>query len=52
MALLGSIPSQVAAWVQDMFSIFYLVKSHKIGNDLVTFEARKYKHRFGVIGIL
>jgi hypothetical protein len=32
---------QVAAWVCDMFFIFYLVKSHKIISDSTTNEARE-----------
>jgi hypothetical protein len=31
----------VAAWVQDMFWNFYLVKSHKISNTSATTEARE-----------
>ncbi len=30
----------MAAWVQDMFCNFYLVKSHKIDNNSATTEAR------------
>jgi hypothetical protein len=44
---------QVAALVPDMFCNFYLVKSHKISNNLATTEAReKNKHIFGVLRIL
>jgi hypothetical protein len=31
----------VAAWVPDMFCNIYLVKSHKIANNLATTEARE-----------
>ncbi len=44
---------QVAAWVSDMFSNFYLVKNHKIANNSTTTTAReKNKHRFGILRIL
>ncbi len=37
---------QVAAWGPDMFSNFYLVKSHKIAYNSATTEDReKNKHR-------
>jgi len=32
---------QVSAWVPDLFSNFYLVKSHKIANNSLTTEARE-----------
>ncbi len=32
---------QVATWVPDMFSNFYLVKSHKIANNSATTEAKE-----------
>jgi hypothetical protein len=32
---------QAAAWVLDIFSNFYLVKSHKISDRSATTEARK-----------
>ncbi len=32
----ASFGHQVAAWFQDMFCNFYLVKSHKIGNSAIT----------------
>jgi len=35
--------SQVAAWVPDIFYNFYLMKNHKIANNLVTTEAREKK---------
>jgi hypothetical protein len=31
----------VAAWVPDMFCNFYLVKNHKIDNNLTTTEGRE-----------
>jgi len=34
---------QVAAWVQDMFCSFYVVKSHKIAYNSVTTEALEKK---------
>jgi hypothetical protein len=44
---------QVAAWVPDMFSIFHLVKSHKIANNSATAKAReKNRHRFGILRII
>jgi hypothetical protein len=42
---------QVAAWVPDMFSIFYLVKSHKIANNSATTEDREKKHRLRILRI-
>jgi hypothetical protein len=32
---------QVSAWVPDMCSNFYLVKSHKIANNSLTTQARE-----------
>jgi hypothetical protein len=32
---------QVAAWLSDMFCNFYLVKNHKIPNNLTTTKARE-----------
>ncbi len=32
---------QVAAWVSDMFCIFYLVKSHDIASNSTTTKARQ-----------
>ncbi len=43
---------QVAALVPDMFCNFYLVKIHKIANNLATTEDReKNKHIFGILRI-
>jgi hypothetical protein len=43
----------VAALLPDMFCNFYLVKNHKIANNLATTEAReKYNHIFGILRIL
>jgi hypothetical protein len=33
--------SQETAWVPDMFSNIYLLKNHKIANNLTTTEARE-----------
>jgi hypothetical protein len=32
---------QLAGWVSDMFYNFYLVKNHKIANNLANTEARE-----------
>ncbi len=43
----------MAAWVPDMFYNLYLVKSHKIANNVATIEAREQnKHRFGILRVL
>ncbi len=42
---------QVAAWVQDIFSNFYLVKNYKFANNSNTTKAtEKNKHIFGILG--
>jgi hypothetical protein len=44
---------QVAAWIPDMFWIFYLVKNHKIANNSTTAEDReKNGHKFRTQRIL
>jgi len=37
--LAASFCCQVAAWFPDMFCTFYIVKNHKIDNNLETIEA-------------
>ncbi len=47
----ASLGRQVAAWVQDIFCGFYLVKNNKVANNSVTTKAEKNKHRFRIIRI-
>jgi hypothetical protein len=42
---------QVAAWVTDMFSHFYLVENHNIAQVSRTIT-EKYKHIFAILRIL
>jgi len=37
----ASVCRQVAAWVPDMFSNFYLVKNHKIAENSTTAKSRE-----------
>ncbi len=40
----------MAARATDMFCNFYLVKNHKIANDLITaLRQAKNEHRFGIL---
>jgi hypothetical protein len=49
----ASVCRQVAAWVQDIFCNFYLVKTHKIGKDLTAaIKLENKKHRLGILRIL
>ncbi len=44
---------QVAAWVPDIISTFYLTKNHKTAKNSTTTTARvKNKHRFGILIII
>jgi hypothetical protein len=49
----ASFCQQVAAWFQDMFWNFYIVKNHKIAKNSTTTKAReKIKHIFGHLIVL
>jgi len=47
--LAASFCQQVAAWAPDRISSFYLVKNHKIDDNLTTTKAKEeYNLRFGI----